>query len=249
MVLIATAKASNANSYATVAEANDIARQRLYTDVWDNASSTPDASGYLVNGAVTAGTTTIAVDGGSGTFTAGSIVEFSSHSTEYTVSTALTGAGNLVISPGLVQGLEDDEQISLQTASQKAKALMFATRLLDEQVIWNGTRRTLDQALQWPRSGVTDEDGDFFDFDTIPQLLKVVTFELALVLLGRDVFSRPAILGEGFDEVALGPISIKVSDRQRIDVIPQNIISILSPLGRIEPEAKHGTKVVPLRRT
>ena len=248
MVLIATAAAVDANSYASVARAEIILGQRLYATDWDNAAETPDAAGYLANGGATPGSTSIAVDSGSGTFTAGSKVQFAGHETIYTVSTALAAAGNLVLTSGLTQAVEDDEIVTRITASTREKSLIWATSLLDAMMIWKGTIRTEDQALRWPRSGVYKPDGYTYDYDTIPSLLEVGTSELALYLLGTNSFEVPGLLGQGIAEAKLGPLSVKVDKSERQDVIPENILSILSPLGELEPEADFGTKIIPLKR-
>lgn len=244
--LIATAKATNANSYATVAEANQIARARLYTTVWDAATATPDADGYLVNGAVSAGSTTIDLDGGTGSFVAGDVVTFGSNSTEYTVS-AWDGT-TLTLSAALATTPADDEAVNRLTYSQKEKALAWATLLLDEMMIWYGVKRTTTQALWWPATGVVDLNGDYFDYDSIPTVLKVATFELALHLLGTNAFVKPSALGKGVSEVALGPLKAKIDAQQEVSTIPENILSLLSELGRLESEASKGSTIVPVRR-
>ena len=247
-VLIETAKATNANSYLSVLRGNAILGLRLYTTKWDDAGLTPNADGYLVNGGATTGSTTIAVDTGTGTFTATSEVQFASHSTIYAVSTALSAAGNLVITTGLTEAVADDEVVSRITAYEKEKALVWATTLLDSVMIWNGTQRTTTQRLGWPRSGVVDPAGNSYDYDTIPELLEIGTAELALVLLERNKFALPGILGQGLKEAKLGPMTVKVDSTQQEDVIPQNILAILSPLGHLEPEADVGSRVMALWR-
>lgn len=246
--LNATVKSATANAYLTVAKADRIMRRRLYTTKWDAAGSTPDADGFLVNGSVTTGATTIPVDGGTGTFTANSVVTFAGHATEYTVSTTLTGPGNLVLSSGLTSALADDEAVSRETASEKERAIMWATQILDFMMIWFGSKRTNEQALWFPAVGLLDENGDFYDFDTIPAILEVGTVELANHLLNSNVFRLPTALGQGVSDVQLGPLRAKIDAGQQQEVIPGNILSLLSTLGRLEPEAEKGTKVVPLRR-
>src|SRR5262245_16352884 len=44
------------------------------------------------------------------------------------------------------------------SAGNKDKALVFATRLIDSQVQFNGGRTKEDQALQWPRAECPDPD-------------------------------------------------------------------------------------------
>jgi len=249
MVLVATVKDAAANSFLTVARADVILGQRLYSTDWDSAGTTPDAAGYLVDGGASIGSTTIAVDTGSGTFTAGSKVKFADHATLYEVSTALAAPGNLVLTSGLTDAVSDGEAISRQTAYEKEKALIWATRLLDDMMIWHGSKRTTTQALRWPRSGVLKADGDWYGFDAIPEILERATSELALHLLGTDRFKLPGMLGQGISKAKIGPLEVVADSGQREALVPQNILSILSPLGRLEPEAQVGTRILPIART
>lgn len=251
MFLVTTPKSTVANSYVTVLRANEIMARRLHTTAWDNATAIPSAEGYLVNdpgAALVPGATSVPVDGGSGTFTAGSEIQFEGDSTIYTVATALSAAGNLSISPGLVAAPADNAPIERLTGSERERALIFSTRVLDEMMVWYGSKRTEEQALRWPRSGAHTQDGESIDYDTIPDLLEVATAELALVLLGKDKFKLPAILGQGIQSARVGPLSVVVDKAAVEEVIPQNILSILSPLGYLESEAQSGMRIVPLRR-
>lgn len=247
--LNATVKSPTANSYLTVARANTILRRRLYTTAWDNASSTPDADGFLAATAATAGSTAIVMDTGSGTWTAGSIFKFSSHDQEYVVANAQTGAGTITFTPGLTQAVDIGDALLRQTASNKEKALMWATQLLDYMMNWFGTKRTNEQALWFPATGIIDENGQAFDYDLIPSPLEVATAEQAKYMLERDVFKAPSALGLGISEAQIGPLKAKIDSKVQMAVVPDNILSILSDLGVLEPEAQKGSMVLPLWRT
>lgn len=248
-ILIATAGAVDANSFTTVARANLILGRRLYTTKWDLAASTPDAEGFLVNGAVAAGASTVAVDTGTGTFTVGTQIQFAGHTTLYTVSTSLSGAGDLVFSPILTDAVADDEAVERQTANEKEKALMWGTLILDEMMDWNGYIATTTQRLRWPRSGVVDADGRNYSYTAIPELLEVGLSEFGLVLLERNKFQLPGILGQGVKSIKIGPLAAEIDSAQLEAVIPDNILALLSPLGHLEPQAQVGTQLVPLKRS
>lgn len=249
-VLIATPKAADGNSYLTVAQADTFLGQRLYTEKWDGAGTTPDAEGYLVNNGAGYPTTTTAIeiDTGTGTFTASSKIKFAGHATEYTVEGSLTGAGALTISPGLTSAVADDEVITRLTANERERALIWATTTFDNLMVWAGTKTTVAQRLRWPRIGVVDADGNSYDSDLIPELLEIAAADYGLVLLERNKLGLPAILGQGISKAKLGPLSVEVDDEQQEDAIPQNILALLSPLGRLEPEAQVGSAILPVRR-
>lgn len=248
-VLIATAKAADANAYVTVARADQILGRRLYTNKWDSASATPNAEGYLVNsGSLTLNATSVPVDTGAGTFTVGSKITIAGDPTVYTVGAALTGNGTLTISPGLFAVPADNAAITRISASDKEKSLIWASSLFDELMVWNGTKRTKDQRMRWPRSGVVNPDGFFYDYDTIPEILEVATSEFALVLLERNKFKLPGILGQGISSATLGPLRVDVDAAQQEAVIPDNILALLSGLGYLESEAQGGTRIIPMKR-
>src|SRR5262249_34125730 len=84
--------------------------------------------------------------------------------------------------------------------ANKEKALVFATRLIDSQYQFNGSRTKSDQALQWPREDCRDPDaGDFSDGmvrnDVVPSPVVNATCEMARELLITDRTVAPA--GEG----------------------------------------------------
>ena len=63
--------------------------------------------------------------------------------------------------------------------------IMWATRKLDE-LEWYGARRTVGQALRFPRAGLVDRDGYPIDYQGIPTFLKNATAEYALQLWKQD---------------------------------------------------------------
>lgn len=75
-----------------------------------------------------------------------------------------------------------------QTADQKARALVTATRLLDRQS-WSGSKTSDDQEHEWPRSG-TGVEGAVDD--ELPQDIVNATIELAQLLVdGSEVQNDP----------------------------------------------------------
>src|SRR4051812_40877158 len=88
------------------------------------------------------------------------------------------------------------------TTSNKEKALVFASRVIDSQYRFNGVRATTTQALQWPRSDCPDPDAapdsagvGLFASDVIPTVLINATCEMARALLATDRTGAPP--GEG----------------------------------------------------
>jgi hypothetical protein len=94
------------------------------------------------------------------------------------------------------------------TDAQKATALVMATRLIDAEWQFNGTRTNAVQGLQWPRARCPEPDAihvplqvllpipsDFVRFDSVPKAVVQAACEMARELLIADRTAAPA--GEG----------------------------------------------------
>ena len=112
----------------------------------------------------------------------------------------------------------------------KEIALMWATRLLDEQVDWYGSKHTTSQALRWPRSGVLMIDGDEFITSTeIPEWLYEATAEYARHLIIQDRQHDPDTAG--FKRIKAGSLDITIDKRDRIGHMPASVWSMIKPYG------------------
>ena len=85
-------------------------------------------------------------------------------------------------------------------ADQKAAALVMASRLIDAEYQFGGTRFKTTQALQWPRQDCRDTDADGWAGGTVastfvPKSVVDATCEMARELLITDRTAAPA--GEG----------------------------------------------------
>ena len=110
----------------------------------------------------------------------------------------------------------------------KIIALIWATRLLDEQYDWVGQKVSSDQALRWPRADVTDRDGWAVDSATIPQFLKNATAELARQLMTSDRFGTRDSAQAGIKSVQAGSVAVEFDSLDRIEVFPEAVESMVS---------------------
>jgi hypothetical protein len=128
---------------------------------------------------------------------------------------------------------EDDNKIA---------ALIWATRLLDEQVDWKGYITSMTQALRWPRSSVPDRDGRFyFDPTTIPTFLKNATAELARHLLTGD---RTAERGFGIQSVVADTVEVVFDKHDVKPVLPPSVSAIVEPYGIVNGPGSGTAKLV-----
>jgi hypothetical protein len=92
------------------------------------------------------------------------------------------------------EGMSEPEQES---------AIIMATRAVDALYDWLGTRKTLEQSLSWPRSGVMWER---FEIEGVPAAVKKATAEAAGLFIDRaEFFSDEAdmkIASERVDVIA-----------------------------------------------
>lgn len=97
-----------------------------------NDATAGTGASYLLNGALSVGATTVAVDTGSGTILAGDIVTIGSH--KYVVATALSGGSFTINAPGIVAAAADNLAITVNATSARnlafsSDAIVLATRL------------------------------------------------------------------------------------------------------------------------
>jgi len=119
----------------------------------------------------------------------------------------------------------------------KNRALVTATRLLDEQVEWDGFVRTSTQALLWPRSGMYYQNDWYVPVDVIPQKLKEAVAEFARQLLDADRTVDDSISSQGITTIEAGPVKLGFSGHGRAKVIPDSVYYMVRPWGRIRQRA------------
>jgi hypothetical protein len=137
---------------------------------------------------------------------------------------------------------------------QKSTALITATSLLDWYMEWLGSKSTVIQALDFPRTGVYCESIGTADIpteapsDTIPQDVKTATFELSLSILAGDRTLDWNL--QGIDKMKVGDLEMSSSkdivNNPKPATIPEKIYKILSCF--IEETSSNGIKVVRLMR-
>ena len=95
---------------------------------------------------------------------------------------------------------------ALADEDKKARALITATSRLEQQR-FDGWATTAEQALKFPRYGLTNDDFQPYDGDTIPVPLLHACFEEALALLQDETALDPSPLA-GYDDIRLGPLAV-----------------------------------------
>ena len=135
------------------------------------------------------------------------------------------------------------------TTTQKDTALVMATRLLDEQVEWAGTKTTRGQALRWPRIGVYERDsmgvypdpyyGYTLNSSTIPAFLKNATAELARLLTVEDRTADADLLE--FSQISVGSLSLVKDQSRQQHVLPDSVRAMVKPYGAVSGSGLFGS--------
>lgn len=113
-------------------------------------------------------------------------------------------------------------------SQQRIRAIITATKTLDDFITWKGYRVSENQALAWPRAQVNDQDGYLINNATVPQAVKDATCELAILLLDEDRREEDDM--EGITKIAVGPISIE-RDKNEKPIIPDHVARIIRFIG------------------
>jgi Putative DnaT-like ssDNA binding protein len=137
------------------------------------------------------------------------------------------------------------------TATREA-ALIWATRLLDEQVRWYGVPATTTQALAWPQTGQVDVHGHLIDPSTVPVDIQHATATYALELMrATNAMASGGSSATGVKRRKIGDTEIEYFEGSAtsaartspLTTIPPEVRAMLAPYG-----AARGGVNVPLLR-
>ena len=155
--IIATPGASDANSYATLAEANTYHDERLHNAAWTSAS---DAT--------------------------------------------------------------------------KISALIWATRVIEDNFLWYSTQKTEDQALHWPAYSGYYKSGYPIPDTVVPQMVKESQSELAFLLIEEDLTVADDPITPGVASAKIGSLSFKSDKTDRKSMLPDSVLVPIQILGEFK---------------
>ena len=129
------------------------------------------------------------------------------------------------------------------TADNKAKALVFATRLIDAERQFSGVKASDVQALQWPRAACPDPDAAaFLASDKVPPVVVMATCELARELLLQD--RTAAVPGEGLKYQNVGTTQTGYDKSDKRPVLSHLVQSLLAKYGAAVRRGSAMTRLV-----
>jgi hypothetical protein len=113
----------------------------------------------------------------------------------------------------------------------KNRALVSATRLLDEHIEWDGQVFVQMQALLWPRAGMYYENNWYIPGDVVPQKLKDAVAEFARLLIVADRTAENDIEAQGITHIGAGPVDLTFNGRTKAKVIPDSVYFMVRTWG------------------
>jgi hypothetical protein len=129
------------------------------------------------------------------------------------------------------------------SADQKAVALVMASRLIDAEYQFGGTRSVAIQALQWPREDCPDPDaGDMVAETMVPKAVVEAACELARELLVADRTAAPA--GEGLKYYNNAGVQTGYDKADTRPIIPAVVQAFLGKYGALIKSKSGSVKLV-----
>jgi len=123
---------------------------------------------------------------------------------------------------------------------QKHRALLTATRLLDQHLVWAGAAASTTQRLAWPRTGLRDIHGNTLSSTTIPDRIVEACAELARQLLAADRTADSEVEAQGLSSLSVGSISMTFTSAVAVKVLPDAVWYLVAPWGTVRTRSMEG---------
>jgi hypothetical protein len=117
------------------------------------------------------------------------------------------------------------------SSNDRSRALIWASRLLDEMIRWDGTIVYTTGALRWPRYNVWHEDGYMITSTGVPQFVKDAASEFAYHLLIEDRTLETNRDTMGYEKIAIGDLKLTVDKWTSKPIMPPSVWSIIRDYG------------------
>ena len=129
------------------------------------------------------------------------------------------------------------------SADNKAVALVMASRLIDAEYQFGGTRSVATQSLQWPREDCPDPDaGDMVAETMVPKAVVEAACELARELIITDRTAAPA--GEGLKYYNNAGVQTGYDKTDTRPIIPAVVQALLAKFGSMIKAKSGAVKLV-----
>ena len=117
------------------------------------------------------------------------------------------------------------------TGAQKDRALITATRVM-QTIAWNGAKTDANQDLAFPRTGLTDREGNPVDSASVPQEIKDGQCELAFDISQDPTVASSSDSGSNVSSVQAGSAAVSffrpTTGSSRLPFAAWSILSIFA---------------------
>ena len=120
----------------------------------------------------------------------------------------------------------ESAQWTALSTTDKEKYLIESTMAVDDRVVdWIGTVASVDQSLDWPRSGLSSSHG--IESTEIPDDIKRAVYELSMYLLEGNALDDDVKL----DSVRTGTLRVDFDENNPRGAFPRHVSAILTKYG------------------
>lgn len=113
----------------------------------------------------------------------------------------------------------------------KDRALLWAAKVMETEIVWYGWTVDEDQELAHPRTGLVDLHGDYVDNDTVAEGVVWCQLELALLLASEDRTLEADHIG--LKSVRAGDVSVEFVRGWWRTAIGRNALAYAAPFGEL----------------
>lgn len=121
----------------------------------------------------------------------------------------------------------DSEQWSELDEAVKQALLASATRALDV-FVYGGLKTSKSQPLQWPRSGMYDNEGTAWPSTVVPVPMSQATCEQAYWMWNEQNRTLDDVTLQQFDSFKAGPLDVKIRKNPLLGISPEALALIKS---------------------
>lgn len=111
--------------------------------------------------------------------------------------------------------------------AEKTAAIIWATKMLDSLIDWEGSVVDDTQVLDWPRYGMIYPSGYGVDSASIPTGLQEAAAEFARQLLVSDRAGDSDVEAQGITSIKAGPVSLQFKDSIYSKIMPDAVFHML----------------------
>lgn len=94
------------------------------------------------------------------------------------------------------------------TGTNQDNALILATTDINREN-YKGTNNSEVDGFKWPRSGVTDPEGNELDDSVVPRFIEEAVMELALIYLQQSAAQKATETATNIRRVVAGPVEVQ----------------------------------------